>query len=131
VAQQATAKTVLSITGLSGNLGKLTEVKLTLEEAIKAQRRSRGIALLFLNLGARWGWVVNTSVHKQRCSAFTCGVHRAIKFLDLQEDLLSIGISTLSLPSVKEHFHKTGMPEVSKFILLLDICNAHSREFEL
>jgi hypothetical protein len=48
-------KTVLSITGLSGNLGKLTKVKLTLEEAIKAQRRSRGIALLFLNLGARWG----------------------------------------------------------------------------
>jgi hypothetical protein len=33
----------------------LTKVTLTLEEIIKAQRRSRGIALLFLNLGSRWG----------------------------------------------------------------------------
>jgi catalase len=30
------------------------------EQAMKAQRGSRGIALLFLNLSARWGWVVNT-----------------------------------------------------------------------
>jgi len=30
-------------------------VKFTLEEATKAQRGSWGIALLFLNLGARWG----------------------------------------------------------------------------
>jgi len=45
--------------------------------------------------------------------------------------LLSIGISTLSFPLVKEHFRKTDMPEVSKFILLLDICKTHSREFEL
>jgi hypothetical protein len=44
---------------------------------------------------------------------------------------LSTGISTLSFLSVKEHIRKTGMPEDSKFILLLDICNALSREFEL
>jgi DDE superfamily endonuclease. len=30
------------------------------------------------------------------------------------------------IPSVKEHFCKTGMPEDSKFILLLDNCIAHS-----
>ena len=44
---------------------------------------------------------------------------------------LSIGISTLSFPSVKEHFRKIGMPEDRKFILLLGVYNAHSREFEL
>jgi hypothetical protein len=30
------------------------KVKFTLQRATKAQRRSRGIALLFFNLGARW-----------------------------------------------------------------------------
>jgi len=38
---------------------RLTKVKLTVEEAMKAQRESRGVALLLLNLGARWMWVVN------------------------------------------------------------------------
>jgi hypothetical protein len=33
--------------------------KVALEQVTKAQRGSRGIALLFLDLGARWGWVVN------------------------------------------------------------------------
>jgi len=36
-------------------------VKFTLEQAVKAQRRSRGISLLFFNLCARWGWVVNAT----------------------------------------------------------------------
>jgi hypothetical protein len=36
-------------------------VKFTLEEAMKAQRGRRIIALLFFNLGARWGWVVNAT----------------------------------------------------------------------
>jgi hypothetical protein len=36
------------------------KVKFTLEEATNAQKGSRGRALLF-NLGARWGWVVNTT----------------------------------------------------------------------
>jgi hypothetical protein len=36
------------------------KVKFTLEEVIKAQRGSRNIGLLFLNLGARWEWVVST-----------------------------------------------------------------------
>jgi hypothetical protein len=31
------------------------KVKFTLEQATKAQRVSRGIAVPFLNLGARWG----------------------------------------------------------------------------
>jgi len=36
------------------------KVKFTLEEATKAQRGSRCIALYsFINLGAGWGWVVN------------------------------------------------------------------------
>ena len=34
------------------------KVKLTLEQATKAQKGSRGI-YSFFNLGARWGWVVN------------------------------------------------------------------------
>jgi len=36
------------------------KVKLSIEQATKAQRGTRGIALLF-NLGARWGWVVNAT----------------------------------------------------------------------
>jgi len=35
------------------------------------------------------------------------------------------------LPSIREHSCKTGIPEDSKCILLLDNCNAHSNEFEL
>lgn len=42
-----------------------------------------------------------------------------------------IGFSTLSFPSVKEHFRQVGIPEDSKGILLLDICDAFCREFEL
>ena len=36
-------------------------VKVTLEQATKAQRGSKGTALSFFNLGARWGWVVNAT----------------------------------------------------------------------
>jgi len=36
------------------------KLKFTPEEAMKAQRGSRGIALLF-NLSARWRWVVNAT----------------------------------------------------------------------
>jgi hypothetical protein len=39
----------------------MQKVKFTLEQAAKAQRGSRGIALVF-NLGARWGWVVNDTL---------------------------------------------------------------------
>jgi hypothetical protein len=35
-------------------------IKFSLDVVIKAQRRSRGIALLF-NLGAKWWWVVNVT----------------------------------------------------------------------
>jgi hypothetical protein len=35
------------------------KVKVTLEQAMKAQRGRRGIALLFLKFGVRCGWVVN------------------------------------------------------------------------
>jgi hypothetical protein len=37
------------------------KVKVTLEQVTKAQKWSSGVALLFLNLGARWGWVVNAA----------------------------------------------------------------------
>jgi hypothetical protein len=37
------------------------KVKVNLLQATKTQRRSRGMDLLFLNLGARWEWVVNTT----------------------------------------------------------------------
>jgi hypothetical protein len=37
------------------------KVKFTLEQATKAQRGSRGVALLFFNLGAGWGCVVNAT----------------------------------------------------------------------
>ena len=37
------------------------KVKFSLEQARKTQRGSRDIALLFLDLEARWGWVVNAT----------------------------------------------------------------------
>ena len=40
----------------------ILKVKITLEQATRAQKgEGRGIALLFLNLGARGGWVVNAT----------------------------------------------------------------------
>jgi hypothetical protein len=36
------------------------KVKFDLEQAMKAQRESKGKLLIF-NLGGRWGWVVNTT----------------------------------------------------------------------
>jgi hypothetical protein len=38
-------------------------INFTKEQAMKAQRVSRCIAVLFLNLSARWEWVVKT-VHR-------------------------------------------------------------------
>jgi hypothetical protein len=39
-------------------------VKFILEQTTKAHRRSRGVALLLLNLGARWGgWSMPHPVH--------------------------------------------------------------------
>jgi hypothetical protein len=37
------------------------EVKFTLEEAMKVQRGNRDIAVIFLNVGNRWRWVVNST----------------------------------------------------------------------
>jgi predicted secreted Zn-dependent protease len=43
---------------LQVNKVKVTvKVKFTLEQNTKAQRGSRSIALLFFNLGTKWGWV--------------------------------------------------------------------------
>ena len=64
--------------------------------------------------------MVNTSIHKQKCSAFTCGVHRAIEFLNWQEN-----------PLVEEYFCKFGKPVDTKFLQLLDSCNAHTYECEM
>jgi hypothetical protein len=46
----------------------------TVEEAMKAHKGSIAIALLFFNIGTRWGWVVNATPpplyprKKTRCS---------------------------------------------------------------
>jgi len=40
---------------------KLTKLNFTLEQTTKAQRGSRGLAVLFLNLTDRWGWVVSAT----------------------------------------------------------------------
>jgi hypothetical protein len=37
------------------------KIKITLEQTTKTQRGSRGVGLLFFNLGTRWGWVVNAT----------------------------------------------------------------------
>jgi hypothetical protein len=40
----------------------VVKVNFSLEQAMKAQRGSSGIHYSFLNLGARWGWVVNATL---------------------------------------------------------------------
>ena len=40
---------------------RLEKIQLTLEQVMKAQRASTGIAVLFFNLCARWRWVVNAT----------------------------------------------------------------------
>jgi len=75
---------------------KLTEAKLALYQAMEAQCGGRGIALLFLNLGSRWGrWSTPVSMNTSRCSAFTCRVHMAVKFW-LMGRSLGVGFSVLS-----------------------------------
>ena len=60
---------------------KLTEVKLILYQAMEAQRGSTDIALLFLNLGTRWGrWSIPVSMNTSRCSAFTYRIHMVVIF---------------------------------------------------
>ena len=56
------------------------------------------------------GWAVNTNVHKQRRSVFTCGVHGQTNPWIDRKDFISTGFSILSFPSVKEPFRKPGMP---------------------
>ena len=43
------------------------KVKFTLEQATKFQRRSRSIAVLCFNIGARCGWVVN-AIPRPHCT---------------------------------------------------------------
>jgi hypothetical protein len=43
-------------------LNAKVKVELTLGQAMKAQRVSRGVALLFSNLSARWRWMVNATL---------------------------------------------------------------------
>ena len=38
--------------------------RLTLEQAMKAQRGNRSMSYSFFNLGARWGWVVNAAFRR-------------------------------------------------------------------
>jgi hypothetical protein len=37
------------------------KINFALEQVMKAQGQSRGIPLIFLNLGARWGWLFNAT----------------------------------------------------------------------
>jgi hypothetical protein len=43
------------------HIHKKVKVKVSLEQVLKAQRGSRGIAILFFNLGTKWRWVVNST----------------------------------------------------------------------
>jgi hypothetical protein len=73
--------------------GKLTRVKLNLEQGIKEQKGSRGIALL-LNLGARWGgWSVPASTNKD--VLYLPVEYMSKQIPGLRGRALSIGFSTL------------------------------------
>jgi len=49
------------VAATSAQFYRPVKVKYTLEQVMRAQRGSRGIALLFFNLGARRGWVANAT----------------------------------------------------------------------
>ena len=53
--------TVIYIHSLSGALNPQLKVKVSQSHAMLAQRGRRSIALLILNLGAGWRWVVNAT----------------------------------------------------------------------
>ena len=66
--QQLNIKCISSFSNLCALLVALLDegevklkVKVTLKQAMKAQSGSRSIAVLFFNLGARLGWVVNAT----------------------------------------------------------------------
>jgi hypothetical protein len=62
------------------------KVKFTLEQATKAQRGSRSIAQSFLNLGARWGWVVNATP-RSLYPRERPGTHCVVVWVGLRADL--------------------------------------------
>jgi hypothetical protein len=77
----------------------MTMVKLTLEQAIKRQEGSRGIALLLLNLGARWGGCsISPSTNKD--VLYLPVEYTSKQIPGLTGRALNIGFSTLSFPSV-------------------------------
>ena len=56
---------------------KAINVKFSLEETTKAQRRSRCILYSSFNFGARWGWLVNATPRRiylrERCCTHCIG----------------------------------------------------------
>jgi hypothetical protein len=61
-------------------------LKFTIEQAVQAQRESRGIAYSFFNLGARWAWVVNASPRKH-CPRERRSTHRTGDWVDPRASL--------------------------------------------
>jgi hypothetical protein len=76
-------------------------VKFSLELATKAQRRSRGIALLF-KPGARWGWVVNATPLPLD-SRKRPGTHCTGGWVSPRDDLDGCGKSRPPLGSIPGH----------------------------
>jgi len=105
---------------------------------MKAQRGSRCIVLFFLNLGTRQGWVVNATPYLceiigkyQRPQTLSDFMHIPVESTGQSNSWIDRKIFQhwffhALVHSVKEHFHKIGMPEDSKCVLLLDNCNTHT-----
>jgi hypothetical protein len=75
------------------------------------------------------GWSIPAFTNKNALHLPVCTQGNQIP--ELTGKSVSIGFYTLSFPSVEEYFCKIGKPEDTKFVLLLDSCNAYSHDFEL
>ena len=93
------------------------KVKVTLEQATKAQRVSRGISVLF-NLGAKWGWVLNATpwrlYPRERPGTYCIGGWVGFSVgLDGAENLTPTGIRSPDRPAGSESLCSKGIGGIS------------------
>ena len=90
----------------------ILNVKITLEQATKAQRGSRGTALPFSNLGARWGWVVKATpwpLYPRETPGTHCiggWVGHKAGLDGCEKNLTSTGIRSPDRPARSESLHR-------------------------
>ena len=108
------------------------KVKFALEQATKTENGSRGVALLFFNLCARWEWVVNATPRplypRERPGTRCVGGWVGLKAgLEGAENLAATGIRFPDRPARSESLYRLSCPgpsldpntQINVFILYL------------